>query len=62
MRYGDPQFIIYYEMFPPGEGVSWEFYSDFDYRVIAMLPPGYDGKKDLVVILVLSGKVQETRY
>ena len=47
LRYGDPQFIIYYEMFPPGEGVSWEFYSDFDYRVIAMLPPGYDGKKDL---------------
>ena len=27
---GDPIFLIYYEMFPPGEAIGWEVYQDFD--------------------------------
>jgi len=32
---GDPHYVIYYEMFPPGEDIGWEVYQDFDYRIIA---------------------------
>ena len=27
---GDPIFLIYYEMFPPGEAIGWEVYQNFD--------------------------------
>ncbi len=40
---GDPSFVLYYEMFPPGEAISWEVYRDFQYRVIAMLAPREPG-------------------
>jgi hypothetical protein len=38
--FGDPQYVLYYEMFSPGEGISWELYHDFGYRAIGMLPEG----------------------
>ena len=37
---GDPEYIVYYEMFPPGEAIGWEVYHDFGYRAIVMLPEG----------------------
>ena len=41
---GDPDFVLYYEMFPPGEAISWELYHDFEPHAITVLPDGYDGK------------------
>ena len=38
---GDPLFVVYYEMFPPGEAIPWEIYHDFGYRAIATLPVGF---------------------
>lgn len=32
---GDPKYVLYYEAFPAGEAVGWEFYHGFDYRIIA---------------------------
>ena len=32
---GDPNVLLYYESFPPGEAVSWELHNDFDRRVVA---------------------------
>ena len=37
---GDPSYVLYYEMFPPGEAIGWELYHDFGYRAIGMLPEG----------------------
>ncbi len=37
---GDPAFVLYYEMFPPGEGMSWELYfndEDIGNRVLAII-------------------------
>jgi len=31
---GDPHYVLYYEMFPPGEAIGWEVFHDFDSRVI----------------------------
>jgi len=38
----DPSYILYYEMFPPGEAVGWEVYHDIGYRAIGMLPENAD--------------------
>lgn len=35
---GDPNFILYYETFPPGEAIGWEVYNDFGNRVIIQIP------------------------
>lgn len=37
---GDPMFVLYYEMFPPGEATSWEVYDDLGYRAIAPIKGG----------------------
>ena len=34
---GDPQFVVYYQMFPPGEAIGWEVYHDFGNRAIKMI-------------------------
>lgn len=44
---GDPLYVIYYEMFPPGEAVAWEVYHDFGFRSILMLPDGYNGQESI---------------
>jgi hypothetical protein len=31
---GDPNYVLYYEAFPPGEAVGWEVYQDLDYRLL----------------------------
>lgn len=31
---GDPQYLLYYEAFPPGEAVGWETYQNLNSRVI----------------------------
>jgi hypothetical protein len=31
---GDPNYVIYYEMFPPGEAIGWEAYHEFQNKVI----------------------------
>ena len=43
---GDPNYVIYYESFPPGEGIGWETYSDFDHRLYVMLPEKDPGRED----------------
>jgi hypothetical protein len=32
---GDPQYVLYYESFPPGEAIGWETYQNMNYRVVA---------------------------
>ncbi len=44
-EFGDPDFVLYYESFPPGEGIAWEVYHDFGPRAVLVLP-GID-EKDL---------------
>src|SRR3989338_11118823 len=31
---GDPNYLLYYESFPGGEGVGWELYSGYQYRLL----------------------------
>lgn len=31
---GDPNYVLYYEAFPPGEAVGWEVYEDHNYRLV----------------------------
>jgi len=38
---GDPNYLLYYESFPPGEALSWEVYHDFQNRLIVPLPDDY---------------------
>jgi len=42
-EFGDPDFVLYYEMFPPGEGIAWEVYHDFDPRAVVYIPDNYEG-------------------
>ncbi|MCX6815671.1 MAG: hypothetical protein NT120_02375 [Candidatus Aenigmarchaeota archaeon] len=35
---GDPNYVMYYEAFPPGEATGWEVYNDFQNRLFAPLP------------------------
>ncbi|MCX6819533.1 MAG: hypothetical protein NT129_06075 [Candidatus Aenigmarchaeota archaeon] len=44
---GDPKYVLYYEMFPPGEAIGWEVYHDFDYRAVAMLPDNLPADFDM---------------
>lgn len=41
---GDPNYVLYYESFPPGEAIGWEAYHNFNNRLISPLPDGYEGK------------------
>jgi hypothetical protein len=41
---GDPNYIIYYQSFPPGEAAGWEVYHPFNNRLVVNLPDGWDGK------------------
>lgn len=34
---GDPNYVIYYEAFPPGEGIGWESYSSFQNKAIVYI-------------------------
>src|SRR3989338_522510 len=44
---GDPHYVLYYEAFPPGEGIGWEVYSNFPERYIATFDArNYDELKD----------------
>ncbi|MBI4170128.1 MAG: hypothetical protein HY514_00395 [Candidatus Aenigmarchaeota archaeon] len=43
-NYGDPNFVMYYESFPPGEGIGWETYHQFDHRLYIILDNSFDGK------------------
>lgn len=40
---GDPNFLLYYETFPPGEAVGWETYHDFEERLIITLDESFEG-------------------
>lgn len=42
--HGDPNFVLYYESFPPGEGIGWEIYHNFQYRALVQLPASLEGK------------------
>lgn len=38
---GDPHYVLYYEMFPPGEGIGWEWAIGLeDYRIIVPVKGG----------------------
>jgi hypothetical protein len=41
---GDPNYVLYYESFPPGEALGWEVYHNFNNRLIVPLPDNYEGK------------------
>ena len=38
---GDPNYVLYYESFPPGEGVGWEVYQDLQSRLITPVPENF---------------------
>lgn len=42
---GDPKYLIYYESFPPGEGVSWESYLNLKKRAIREVKQSEDLSK-----------------
>jgi|GEM_PF-2362247 len=44
---GDPNYVLYYEAFPPAEAVGWEVYHDFQTRLIAPLPEGRTSVEDV---------------
>jgi hypothetical protein len=37
-NFGDPNFVLYYESYPPGEAIGWETYNDMDSRLYIILP------------------------
>jgi hypothetical protein len=39
---GDPNYIIYYEAFPPGEAAGWEVYHPLNNRLVVNLPDNFD--------------------
>lgn len=41
---GDPNYMIYYEAFPPGEAIGWEAYQDFNKRLIVSIPDTWNGR------------------
>lgn len=43
-NYGDPNFVLYYESYPPGEAIGWEVYHKFDNRLYMLLDESFDGK------------------
>lgn len=34
---GDPKYVLYSELFPPGEGIGWETFHEFGYRAVIMV-------------------------
>jgi uncharacterized membrane protein YgcG len=40
---GDPNYVLYYESFPIGEGTGWEIYQTMQNRLVTYLPDGYGG-------------------
>ena len=40
---GDPNYVLYYESFPPGDATGWEIYHGMQNRLIGPLPDGYGG-------------------
>lgn len=42
-NYGDPNYVLYYESFPPGEAIGWEVYHKFDNRLYVILDESFDG-------------------
>ena len=47
---GDPNYVLYYESFPPGEAIGWEVYQHMQNRLVAYLPEGSDGKNEADVL------------
>lgn len=49
---GDPQYVLYYEAFPPGEAIGWELYHNFPDRFVgafdARIYPELQGKLETV--------------
>lgn len=46
---GDPNYVIYYESYPPGDAIGWEVYHQMQNRLITNLPDSFgDGKKTSV--------------
>ncbi len=41
---GDPNYVLYYESFPPGEATGWEVYQNMQNRLITYLPDGWEGR------------------
>lgn len=40
---GDPNYVLYYESFPPGEANGWEVYHSFENRLLTYLPDNLEG-------------------
>ena len=40
---GDPNYVLYYESFPPGEAVGWEIYQNMQNRIVVYLPDRGEG-------------------
>ncbi|MBI4142675.1 hypothetical protein HY480_02255, partial [Candidatus Uhrbacteria bacterium] len=58
-HFGDPNFVVYYESFPPGEGIGWEVYQDFDYRALIVLPDRLDRDTPLAGLSPEDGRVKD---
>lgn len=59
---GDPQYVLYYEAFPPGEGIGWEVRQVLDYRAITQLPAGATGTSDIEKAIDSAKSAVKTRY
>ncbi|MBI5060833.1 MAG: hypothetical protein HZB67_00805 [Candidatus Aenigmarchaeota archaeon] len=61
---GDPNYVVYYESFPPGEAIGWEVYESMNYRIIApLIGPEQMTKDDVAEFIkkVKSDATQEIR-
>ncbi len=38
---GDPNYVLYYESYPPGDAIGWEVYQDMQNRLVTNLPRDY---------------------
>lgn len=41
---GDPNFVLYYESYPPGDATGWEIYQGMENRLVTHLPDGFDDR------------------
>jgi len=41
---GDPNYVLYYESYPPGDAIGWEVYQSMQNRLVTSLPEGFEDK------------------
>lgn len=60
---GDPNILLYYESFPPGEAISWELYHDFGKRAVLYYQnPDADSVRDEQLSVLERNALERLQY